>query len=396
MSAPTDGTELPTGSLDDRSPPLVALCIAMIVVISVMIVLRFASRLIAESSPGHFKSLWWDDWTALVSTIFMLVQLVMSLVMFDLGAGKHIWVVPPENVVKILRMLFAVYFIYDIHLAMAKASALFFLARIFPPKASPPWFNNAVIITHAANAAWFIGIVLGTIFRCKSLRNWNPMLPGKCTDASVLFMGSAIPSVVIDLAILLIPMPKIWGLKMTPSRKMAVIGIFTLGYCSIVVSLGRLVTVIKMGDDIPRDITYEAAPTFYWFTIETPAILISICIPAILSLCRFLDALYFKPLASKISSAWSSQSRGTLMTEQYDNAVSSRMASSKSKYVTDFELNTSAPNESQSRICLPSQQHGHHSVEVTGWEMQGQPPRRQSTNDAIRVQQDVEVRASPW
>ncbi|KID64075.1 hypothetical protein MAN_07246, partial [Metarhizium hybridum] len=396
MSAPTDGTELPPGSLDDRSPPLVALCIAMIVVISVMMVLRFASRLIAESSPGHFKSLWWDDWTALVSTVFMLVQLVMSLVMFDLGSGKHIWVVPPENVVKILRMLFAVYFIYDIHLAMAKASALFFLARIFPPNVSPPWFNNAVIITHAANAAWFIGIVLGTIFQCKSLRNWHPMLPGKCTDASVLFMGSAIPSVVIDLAILLIPMPKIWGLKMTPWRKMAVIGIFTIGYCSIVVSLGRLVTVIKMGDGIARDITYEAAPTFYWFTIETPAILISICIPAILSLCRFLDALYFKPLASKISSSWPSQSRGTLMTEQYDNAVSSSMASSKSKYVTDSELNASAPNESQSRICLPSQQHGHYSVEVTRWEMQDQSPRRQSTNDAIRVQQDVEVRASPW
>lgn len=142
--------------------------------------------------------------------------------------------------------------------------------------------------------------------------------------------------------------------------------------------------------------TDEAAPTFYWFTIETPAILISICIPAILSLCRFLDALYFKPLASKISSSWPSQSRGTLMTEQYDNAVSSSMASSKSKYVTDSELNASAPNESQSRICLPSQQHGHYSVEVTRWEMQDQSPRRQSTNDAIRVQQDVEVRASPW
>jgi hypothetical protein len=401
-TTPPDDSELPPGSFDDRSPPLVALCISMIVVILVMIILRFTSRLIAKSTPGHFRSLWWDDWTALISTIFMLVQLIMSLIMLDLGAGKHVWMVPPDNLIKILRMLFAVYFVYDIHLATAKASALLFLTRIFRPEASPRWFNNAVLITHAANVAWFIGIVLGTFFQCKPVRkNWDPMIPGHCSDASVLFMGSAIPSVVVDLAILLIPMSKIMSLKMTRAKKMAVVGIFVLGYCTIVVSLGRLITVVKIGDDITEDITYEAAPTFYWFTIETPTILVSICIPAMLSLGRFLGASYFKPLASKISSVWSStQSRETIMsksgdfTKQSESAGSSRMAGSKSRHVTHSELNTNGYNDSQDRIYLPSQQNGNYSVEVSGWEMQDQLRRGQNTNDAIRVQQDVEVRAS--
>jgi hypothetical protein len=127
--------------------------------------------------------------------------------------------------------VFVIYFLYDTALLFTKASALFLLRRVFPGYASSTWFNITIWIAHALNVAWWIGIIFGTIFMCDPVeKNWNPMVPGTCGSTSSLFIGSAVPSVFIDLIILLLPMPVLWTIKTSKARKVGIIMIFLVGY----------------------------------------------------------------------------------------------------------------------------------------------------------------------
>lgn len=161
----------------------------------------------------------------------MLSQFGLEIAMVHYGLGHHVWAVQPGKLLKCLRLIYAVYFVYDIAICLTKASALLFLSRIFPKRVNGSWFNVALWIIHAMNVAWLIGILFGTIFMCNPVeKNWNPTVPGHCGPTSALWIGSAVPNVVIDLMILILPLPKIWGLQISRARKVGLTIVFALGY----------------------------------------------------------------------------------------------------------------------------------------------------------------------
>ncbi|KAK7927538.1 hypothetical protein PG985_004536 [Apiospora marii] len=304
--------ELPPGSHDDIGSPFRSFVIAMLVLTGVVITLRLWSRSLGRKADAHTVGLWWDDWASLLSAMVLIAQLIMSLILIDLGVGRHMWMMSREDQALFLKVFFAIYFVYDLALALSKASALLFLHRALPAPSVPQWFRVAILVLHGANLAWFVGIVLGTIFQCSPVaKNWSPSLSGHCSPISALFLGSALPSVFIDLGILLVPMPVLWRLQINRAKKIALTIIFGLGYCVVIVSMGRLITVLSAGNTVNSDITYEGIASFYWFTAETPISLLSVCLPAMLALGRHLTAAYLEPLASKVSSLVTSSSSGS-------------------------------------------------------------------------------------
>lgn len=60
---------------------------------------------------------------------------------------------------------------------------------------------------------------------------------------------------VLDLVVLLMPMPIIWKLQMSLGRKSLLEGTFFLGYSVVVISIGRLVTVSMFSRGLERDFT---------------------------------------------------------------------------------------------------------------------------------------------
>lgn len=151
--------------------------------------------------------------------------------MVRFGLGRHLADIDPSNLLPFFTVLFAVYFTYDAALVLLKASALLFYSRIFLNKQYSTWFSTALYVTHFLNIAWFLGIVLSSAFMCKPIaKSWNPLLEGTCGSTPGLWLGSAIPSVVIDLIILLLPLPMIWSLKMSTARKSGITAIFVCGY----------------------------------------------------------------------------------------------------------------------------------------------------------------------
>ena len=128
-----------------------------------------------------------------------------------------------------LKLLWVEYYIFDAGTSIAKASALLFYARIFGQTHSR--FRYALWVVHGMNVAWLIGILLAVVFECSPIEKaWKPQLPGHCANTRTLWLGSGLPSLIIDIFILLMPLPPLWKLQMKPTRKYLIMGVFICGY----------------------------------------------------------------------------------------------------------------------------------------------------------------------
>lgn len=161
----------------------------------------------------------------------MAAMLGVTMAMLDYGLGHHIWMVPPEDLAIFLKLVYSVYFLYDTCLFVTKLCALLFFNRIFPAVANSKWFNWALWTAHLLNAGWFISISISTFFLCIPFeKNWNPSVEGNCDVTMGLHVGSALSSVFVDLIILLLPLPKIWSLKLGVGKRTGLTVVFVLGY----------------------------------------------------------------------------------------------------------------------------------------------------------------------
>ncbi|ROV87838.1 hypothetical protein VMCG_10546 [Cytospora schulzeri] len=241
-----------------KQSDLRTLLIAMVIVPTVIVIIRAWSRALLPVSPTSKipTKFWWDDWTAFAAAAINIAVCGIGLRMVDLGLGLHIQAVSPDNVEKFLKVLWIVYYIFDTGTAVGKASALFFYARIF--SVSNSRFKYALWLVHAMNVAWLLAILLSVTFMCSPIQKaWETSLPGTCLNTGLLWTGSGVTSLIIDVIILIMPLPMLWKLQLKTIRRIQISGVFICGYLVVVVSIGRVVTIIQAGDELELDPTCE-------------------------------------------------------------------------------------------------------------------------------------------
>ncbi|RAL09234.1 uncharacterized protein BO97DRAFT_170054 [Aspergillus homomorphus CBS 101889] len=201
--------------------------------------------------------------------------------MVQLGLGKHVQRVSSADLVEFLKLLWIVYFFIVAGTSTARASALFFYGRVLIQGSSN--FRYALWAVHGLNTAWYISNTLVITFICSPIqKSWNPDLPGTCINTKVLWLGCGTPTLIIDVLILLLPVPMLWRLHMKLVRKLLLVGVFLCGYLVIVVSIGRLISTIQVTPHLAKDPTLDdAVNPSIWVNLETPISIISICLPSI-------------------------------------------------------------------------------------------------------------------
>ena len=114
-------------------------------------------------------------------------------------------------------------------MALSKASVLFFYARIFTTQSR--LFRYGLWVGHILNFLWWLTSIARCLLFCVPVdKYWNIQKPGFCRSADALYIGSAVPSVVIDAYVLLLPLPIIARLSMKLGRKTLVIVVFICAY----------------------------------------------------------------------------------------------------------------------------------------------------------------------
>lgn len=79
--------------------------------------------------------------------------------------------------------------------------------------------------------AFCIGQTFDYAFNCRPFAfRWNSSLAdGSCSSVAAEEVGGAIVNMVLDVAVILLPQPVIWNLKMKPRSKLLVSFIFSFG-----------------------------------------------------------------------------------------------------------------------------------------------------------------------
>ena len=74
-------------------------------------------------------------------------------------------------------------------------------------------------------------VILEAFLLCQPLAfNWDKTIPGGfCADQHAAYISAGIINLIIDVSIIVLPMPMLWGLQMAMMRKVALTAIFSLG-----------------------------------------------------------------------------------------------------------------------------------------------------------------------
>lgn len=337
-------------SLDDPNglgASIVATAACMIVLSTIVVPLRLLSRHMAKNS-GY----WWDDWLIVAAWVccaatYTQLSLVNAaqflLIIFDgltlgmvaNGFGAHIGTVSKPQLLNLELYLYIGQLFYNVGLTLLKLSVLLFYVRVFTLRKM--WFNVTVWVVGGLCIAWVFGISFMAAFKCQPVQKaFNPTLSGTCIDFNATIYATAISNTIIDVFILIMPVPHLWTLQASLARRVSLGVIFLFGYVYVHyhhfsehfteqssvlgLSIGRLVVGLQDGRSTSTDFTCKisisvlagpglpatdyTADTGILTMLEGGMGVVSVCMPALLQLFLRLQKLLLRsPWFSNVSSS---------------------------------------------------------------------------------------------
>lgn len=116
--------------------------------------------------------------------------------------------------------------IYFVSLAATKMSILLFYTRLFPTRE----FKLAAKVITCIVSAWLIATILVSIFSCNPVRGfWTHEAGSKCINSEHFYIANAVPNIITDAFILILPLRMVWGLHTSKWERVALTFIFMLG-----------------------------------------------------------------------------------------------------------------------------------------------------------------------
>lgn len=111
-----------------------------------------------------------------------------------------------------------------------KLSILYFYRRIFTSRT----FGILSYLLIGTVVVWMVGFFFAYMFRCGTQfwALWAPLmyLLEYCYDSKPMFYTLCISDVITDFFILSLPWYWIWRLKISAAKRMAIAGVFLLGF----------------------------------------------------------------------------------------------------------------------------------------------------------------------
>ncbi|OCL10973.1 hypothetical protein AOQ84DRAFT_288161, partial [Glonium stellatum] len=180
-----------------------------------------------------------------------------------------------------LKSWYVYQLVYLVDLALVKFSILAFYCIIAAQKV----FRIAVYTTMGIIAAFTIAMVFVNAFECaKPSDAWSVEIllqgSGSCRDLHPIYYGQAAFNILSDTVILVLPMPVLLSLQMHKNKRIALVGIFSVGFVAVIASIVRVYALHVWATGL-TDTPYNGAYILLWSQIEINAAIISASIPSL-------------------------------------------------------------------------------------------------------------------
>ncbi|KAI1124380.1 hypothetical protein F5Y10DRAFT_30950 [Nemania abortiva] len=198
-----------------------------------------------------------NDWLIVVATILMTVRYALEVtVVLKCGVGLHVGEVietaGPNVITYFLLLLYIIDLLFTTIITLVKLSILHFYTTIFRQQR----FRHICYAMMGLCVAFWIATFFATAFFCTPVqKKWFlDAVPGHCGNDIALYLSVAISDFVIDIIIISLPLPILWGLQLPVAKKVALTIVFSLGLGIIIITSVRLKYFLALD---PLDITFS-------------------------------------------------------------------------------------------------------------------------------------------
>lgn len=131
---------------------------------------------------------------------------------------------------------------FHLNILLIQLSFVFLYKRLFTTH--KPWFKYTLYVLGVFSIVQNLAVILTVMFYCAPFNYyWNKSIKGgRCYKFQVVYLIGLALNLITDTAILVIPLPIIWGLQMNSNSKKAITFIFLLGGLYVIRSPASLHT----------------------------------------------------------------------------------------------------------------------------------------------------------
>jgi len=285
-----------------------ALAGTLLAVSFIAVVLRFVARKV-QRAPLEA-----DDWLVIPA---WLMFLAMCGCVFD-GVGLRLigystkvvssTGAPPEISSKL-------YIALDIFTAacygLTKLSALLFYIRIFCVSGRAGTFKILCYSSIVIVTLWTIVFIILPPLQCGTHFSalWIAKDKAKyCTHSHPYILSNSITDLLLEVLVLALPIPKIWTLRTTVRRRLAVTFVFLAALVSLGASIARLAIFVELLGGEVKDTSLGNTTIIFMWVLEAGFALIAVNLPSLYYLRRRVSP---EKVLQSVRSALSLQSLGS-------------------------------------------------------------------------------------
>ncbi|KAK0109151.1 hypothetical protein ONS96_002976 [Cadophora gregata f. sp. sojae] len=258
--------------LETQNAAISGAVISLMVIATIFVLLRVIARTMQKGI-----TLAVDDYCIAVGLLFAHGTAICSLVSLPHGGGKHLWAIDATQFTVIWKILFAYVMIYALAVSFTKLSIVLFYRRIFGMNLGL-WLCTFLVV------AYCVTVIVTILVSCQPLEYFwtqytTPGATGHCINVSLFFFANGIWAMLVDVCILVVPVPVILKLQMPKSQKMAVMLILLLGSFVCIASIIRILTIhVVITSD---DLTWAMGQLFIWSCCEPYIGIVCACLPTL-------------------------------------------------------------------------------------------------------------------
>ncbi|KAL4862449.1 hypothetical protein BDV12DRAFT_203034 [Aspergillus spectabilis] len=246
--------------------------VVSIIVVTLCVILRIVIKMRMR------KVLELEDYLTIIGWVTFIGFCASMLVLNKYGGGYHAWDVPASHFIPFQKASYAVTLLYVPMVYIIKLALLSIMLRLFAPDPKKVQIIHASIIILTL---YYIPAVFIKIFFCKPISAYwyGVENGGSCMDQRKVIIADSAISIASDFWILILPVPMLWSLKMSLTKKMRVVGILGAGGLATGFSIWRLYMMVVEGQ--------TADTTWFWIhavltaNAEAGMGLICACLPAL-------------------------------------------------------------------------------------------------------------------
>ncbi|KAH9884555.1 hypothetical protein F4778DRAFT_787663 [Xylariomycetidae sp. FL2044] len=258
-----------TGAEDDNQ----RLTIGVVVTCLVLSALSFGLRIYARVATS--AKLWWDDYWMIWVMLICIAASTSDFVGLAKGSGIHQEVLPVDEVISFMKNLYVYMLIWAVGVFSVKVGILLFYWRVFHTRA----FRIGALTVGGFSVGIFLSNFFSFALQCSPVAKFfDHTVAGQCIDQHTFYLASAIINVLGDVAVLLLPLPVVWRLHTSRSKKWSLSFLFLLGAFVCVASIFRIIAVEQID---PEDFTFTNVGGGLWSTVEIEVGFICANLPAV-------------------------------------------------------------------------------------------------------------------